>query len=220
MGQPPKTNWDSYYCTPYRLSGLTRYFTNRLLTGSIRRCLSTQQTIKIVELGGGGSAFYAGLRDKFNPRHYVVVDNNQAGLDKLAEVAAKDERLLLINHDITKPAPTNAIRGEVVFSVGLIEHFPAELTHRAIAAHFDWAVPNGLVIITYPTPTWLYRSSRWISERMGWWIFHDETPLKMSTVASLIGNQGKIVQHYINWFTPFSQAIIVVRASSDSPNHI
>ena len=209
MSSPRSTDWDSYYHSPYRLSGITRYFTNRILARSIRRNLSSPSSI--VELGGGGSAFHIWLQHQFNPDRYVIVDNNQAGLDKLRSAAELDKSLVLINHDIVQPVPVGSPVGEVVFSVGLIEHFPANLTERAIAVHFDWATPNGLIIITYPTPTWLYRLSRQISERMGWWIFHDEAPLKLDRVSQLLQSYGQILEHRINWFTPFTQAIVVVR---------
>jgi len=201
------TNWDSYYQTPYRFSWLTRYFTNRFLLSAINRNLLSSQPINIVELGGGGSAFYLWLKRQLNVQKYIVVDNNQAGLDKLVNVAG----LTLINHDITQPALTEATRGDVVFSVGLIEHFSADMTERAIEAHFDWATPNGLVVITYPTPTWLYRLSRKVSERMGWWIFSDETPIRLECVEQLLQPYGQVLEHRINWLTPFTQAIVVAR---------
>lgn len=215
MSQPPKTNWDSYYHTPYRFSWLTRHFTNRALAKSIRRHLSSQQPIRIIELGGGGSAFYEWLQDQFHPQQYIVVDNNQTGLEKLSHVAAMNGHLVLMNSDIMKPISEDIARGEVVFSVGLIEHFLPDVTERVLAAHFEWATPNGLVVIVYPTPTWLYRLSRLLSEKMGWWIFHDEIPLKLDRVEQLLRPYGQILEHRIHWFNPFTQAIVVAKRFRD-----
>jgi len=56
---------------------------------------------------------------------------------------------------------------DVVFSVGLVEHFDVVETHEAVLAHFDVLRPGGLAIITFPTPTLLYRTTRSLLEGVG-----------------------------------------------------
>jgi hypothetical protein len=213
MSQLSPTNWYIYYTRPRQLARvITRYFTNRLIASLLHRYLCCEHPITIVELGGGCSSFYQPLTKLLDYKNYVAVDNNQLGLDITASRVATDSRLVLINHDIIQPISDRSILGDLVFSVGLIEHFPVNLTERAIAAHFEWLAPRGLVVITYPIPTWLYLLSRRLYERMGWWIFPDETPLKLDRVEQLLRAYGQILEHRINWLTPFTQAVVVVRS--------
>ncbi len=65
-------------------------------------------------------------------------------------------------------------QADVVFSIGLIEHFDPAGTRQAIEAHFALLKPGGYAIISYPTPTWLYRAARTLTEAAGLWKFHDE----------------------------------------------
>jgi cyclopropane fatty-acyl-phospholipid synthase-like methyltransferase len=66
---------------------------------------------------------------------------------------------------------------DVVFSVGLIEHFTPEGTRDVARRHFSCVKDGGIVIITAPTPTWLYRMTRGAAEQIGVWQFPDERPL-------------------------------------------
>ena len=103
---------------------------------------------------------------------YIAVDYNRKGLDKLAE-RIKDESLRMIETDLlSQPLPEAS--GDLVMSFGLIEHFNSADTARMIKTHFDLLSDNGYCLITFPTPTVLYRIIRNISEIAGVWIFHDE----------------------------------------------
>jgi 2-polyprenyl-3-methyl-5-hydroxy-6-metoxy-1,4-benzoquinol methylase len=65
---------------------------------------------------------------------------------------------------------------DVVFSVGLIEHFDQSGTNAMIRAHFKALKPAGCAIISFPTPTWLYRAAPRLAETLGLWKFPDERP--------------------------------------------
>ena len=80
---------------------------------------------------------------------------------------------------------------DIVFSVGLIEHFDPAGTARVVAAHFDYLRPGGTAIITFPTPTWLYRVVRGLAEMTNNWIFHDERPLRLPEFERAVAGLGR-----------------------------
>ena len=100
---------------------------------------------------------------------------------------------------------------DIVFSVGLIEHFTAQELEAVVTAHFLPLRPGGICILSFPTPTWLYRTARWISESLGMWIFWDEQPLHQAKVITLIRQYGDLLHSHINWMAVFTQAFLVVR---------
>jgi SAM-dependent methyltransferase len=163
----------------------------------------------ITELGGANSCFWQAIDAAVHPRSYTAVDNNALGLGKLQERAANARGLVAVQADIfALPALQPA---DIVFSVGLVEHFSPERTRAAIDAHFKLARPGGLVVITFPTPTWLYRATRFMSERLGMWLFHDERPFWFSDVASAFEANGTVFQHRILWPIVLTQTLVIAR---------
>ena len=102
-------------------------------------------------------------------------------------------------------------RFDLVFSVGLIEHFDPAGTQRAIAAHFDLLRPGGIAIITFPTPTRLYRISRRIAESFGQWAFPDERPLAFPEVAQAASPYGPLLYRHLIWPIVFTQYLAAWR---------
>jgi hypothetical protein len=86
-----------------------------------------------------------------------------------------------------------------------------EDTKKAVAAHFRVLKAGGIAIISFPTPTLLYRISRFVAEALGLWMFHDERPLKKQEIVEAIGNHGTILHGEIIWPIFFTQMIIVAR---------
>jgi len=103
------------------------------------------------------------------------------------------------------------MEADLVFSVGLIEHFSVRDTAKAVKAHFDILKSNGIAIISFPTPTFLYRMARFAAERLGLWIFHDERPLKQSEVSGTGGQYGQLLDQRIIWPIFLTQAMLVFR---------
>lgn len=210
------TDWDNYYKAPYTTARLTRLYTQRVLIACIAAQLDEAVKPTIVELGGANSCFYERIKNKFHPGKYVVVDNNAIGLKMFSSMSAGNNAesvqadVLNMNSDV---------RADVVFSIGLIEHFSEEDTARAIEAHFKLTRPGGIVIIGFPTPTFLYRITRKISEWLRMWIFHDERPLAVVEVLSTVRRFGKVVHQSILWPLFLTQAIVVVKkqGSTDTP---
>ncbi len=141
-----------------------------------------------MELGGANSCFLKMLQKELKPLSYTIVDNNSTGLNASQQfVKSGDVRLVcadVLDHEFTgEPA-------DICYSVGLIEHFDENGTNKAIAAHFRAIKPGGIILITFPTPTWLYRQTRRIAESLGMWIFHDERPLSISEVRDRVKEKG------------------------------
>jgi SAM-dependent methyltransferase len=100
---------------------------------------------------------------------------------------------------------------DVVFSVGLIEHFDRPRTQRAVRAHFDFLKPGGIAVISFPTPTPLYRLARRVAEQAGAWMFDDERPLGLDEVAAAASPCGKLLLRRILWPIVFTQLLTVWR---------
>jgi len=209
------TDWDAYYDQPYKTAHYSRRITLNLLVRIIRKYGNSKyKAIRIAELGGANSCFYNGIVNAIEPKQYYVIDNCELGHLKMTERVDNKECLVLIQKDVRKLQSECLV--DLTFSVGLIEHFSIEDTKKAIDGHFAILNPGGVAILAFPTPTWLYRISRLISESLGMWIFHDERPLRLEEVAPTIEQHGNIIFTKINWPIFFTQLIIVARKKGNS----
>lgn len=208
-----QTDWDAYYRRPYRTAAYSRKITTRVLLDVIRRFAPHGgRGLRIAELGGGGSCFYEAIRDVFSPREYHVIDNNRVGLEVLKARFAADEGL--VYHERSVFDPTVGPGVDVAFSVGLIEHFPPEDTRRAVEAHFRLVEEGGVVILSFPTPTLLYRLSRFAAEMVGLWIFHDERPLQPEEVLEAAGGGTELLYRKTIWPIFLTQCVLVLRKNT------
>ena len=164
--------------------------------------------IKIAELGGANSCFYEAINNELKPEKYLIVDNNQMGLDKTTERLKNATNIELEFADILKTEEKTE-KFDIVFSVGLIEHFTPEQTMKCIASHFCYLKNGGICVITFPTPTWLYKITRKCAELLGLWIFYDERPLKMSEVLNELNKHSEIKHSSITWSIFLTQGVIV-----------
>lgn len=203
-----KTNWTEYYDRVPGYTQRTRKISSRKIIALLKE-YQNKSDLKICELGGGNSFIAEDLFRSFKIKQYHIVDSNQAGI-RLLEKVKLDYPLTSENSDVLLPY-IGSDKYDVVFSVGLIEHFDKEGTGKAIKAHFDRAKSQGLVLITYPTPTILYRIIRGLAELLGLWKFPDERPLKLKEVASHISQYGQILTTKINWSIGLTQEYIIVR---------
>lgn len=206
------TDWDAYYKKPAKSASLTRSITGAHLLSLLKRHHG-ESPPTVVELGGANSCFFKMLQKKLHPLSYTIVDNNPAGL-LATEQLVKDGAVRLICANILDHEFTGEL-ADICYSVGLIEHFDVDGTNKAIEAHFRATKSGGIVLITFPTPTWLYRLTRTIIESLGLWIFHDERPLSIREVRDQVKKRGTILHESINWWIFLTQAIIVVRASNN-----
>ncbi len=204
--QGEATDWTNYYESVPPTAKLTRKYSGGALVRMLRAA-GVGQGAHFVEIGGANSCFYDRLTAEFRPSRYEVIDTNRHGLDLLrrrasSEVELRQESVLELKEDP---------RADVVFSAGLVEHFDREGTRRAIEAHFDQAKPGGTVLVTFPTPTLLYRISRKLLEIFGLWKFPDERPLLREEVRQVAEDQGVLVEERILWPLILTQGVLVAR---------
>jgi len=147
------------------------------------------------------------LLKKFKPTKYTVIDNNENGLQKLRN------RAPVVNNIYGNVLDLDNLdmKADLVYSVGLIEHFKPEDLDKVIANHFKLVESGGLVIITFPTPTFLYRMTRKVAEMLNMWIFHDETPLKFKEVESCFQKYGQIIEKKIIWPIFLTQYFVMIK---------
>ena len=142
-----------------------------------------------------------------------MVDTNAYGLSLLEQRAGSDGRIRLHEKSVLGLAMEE--KADIVFSVGLIEHFDAPRTRQAALSHFDVLRPGGTAIITFPTPTLLYRITRGLAEMFGMWQFPDERPLKKAEVLAAVSERGDVVMTKILWPLILTQGIVVVRKHAE-----
>ena len=175
-----------------------------------------RQPLAVLELGGGNSCFLDGLMQQFTMAPYVVLDNSPEGMRLARERFAPTygERVGYINDDVFAADPDR--RFDVVFSVGLIEHFDDHAMQKLIGLHRRWAAPDGLVLIAVPTPTIFYRIFRTGAEILGLWKFPDEHPVPRARLAALMRDEGlDVIFERTLWSQVLTQAIVAARPAPE-----
>jgi glycosyltransferase involved in cell wall biosynthesis len=206
--RPLATDWDQYYTSVPFTARLTRKYTTRVLISSMQRF--SPATARIIEIGGANSCFLDKIFQQVQPRQYHVIDSNQYGLD-LLEHRATHEGVVTTRMDVLDVRSGVVPAADLVFSIGLVEHFDPAGTRQAINAHFELLKPGGCAIISFPTPTWLYRAARSVCETLGLWKFPDERPLHREEVLTAALKYGEVLFEKTLWPLVFTQRMIVVR---------
>lgn len=205
------TDWDLYYRHVPKYTSFARTLSQRKLI-RLLQTLSPGSRLTICELGGANSCFVQEICRSLPVQHYHVVDLNALGLKLLN---GKNVPCALTSElaDVTNAAPDGQ-PFDIVFSVGLIEHFDQAGTARAIRAHFDRCRAGGVVLITFPTPTALYRILRAAAETAGIWKFPDERPLHFDEVLRVCSGRGALVHRSVNWLIGLTQGYVAFRKAS------
>lgn len=208
--RPAQTDWDAYYRHVPVTARLTRRYTTNVLTMLMRGMSKPDSSAQpvVVEFGGANSCFFESLQRAVNPANYYVIDTNEYGLQLLRERAAPGA-VHLLNESVLDVR--TRLQADVVFSVGLIEHFAPADTRRAVLSHFALLRPGGHAILTFPTPTLLYRMTRTLLELGGLWKFPDERPLHRDEVVAAIGESGEVIHERILWPLILTQRLLVIR---------
>ena len=196
------TDWDRYYRSPTPVAHWTRRYTAAMLVKSLSKFGGQIDTL--IEIGGANSCFLERIRQDLAPREYHVIDTNAYGLSLLGGRGVKTHR-----QDCRAPALD--LQADAVFSVGLVEHFDPENTRQAIASHFALLKPGGCAIISFPTPTWLYRAARALTEAAGAWKFPDERPLDRAEVVAAASPFATVEFEKLLWPIVFTQRLMVFR---------
>ncbi|HTT62063.1 MAG TPA: class I SAM-dependent methyltransferase [Bryobacteraceae bacterium] len=209
---PRTTDWDRYYASVPVTARLTRRYSTSVLLKAIARHAHTCQSdgrLSIVEIGGANSCFLDAILSRMPCRSYDVVDTNAYGLALLSRRVGGRPAVRLHKHSILDdPLPMAA---DLVFSVGLVEHFAPGETRTAVLAHFGYLRPGGTLILTFPAPTLLYRATRGFLEALGLWRFPDERALEPQEVLDAVRERGDVSAEKMLWPHMLTQYMIVAR---------
>lgn len=211
------TDWSTYYSSVSPTARLTRRYTTRTLVDALSSHHFLNPGSRILEFGGANSCFLDGIAGRFRPSEYHVADTNQYGLDLLKTRKVEDCSLVLHNCDVLAPGAPFPSEFDLVFSVGLVEHFDIADTAAAVRNHFHCARPGGLILISFPCPTLLYRLTRGFLELTHLWRFPDERPLQPAEVLQTIDACGEVVFQKTLWPIFLTQHMILARVANSSP---
>jgi hypothetical protein len=205
------TNWDAYYQRPAATARLTRPYTERWLIRTMAQL--SMRPLDVIEFGGANSFCCLGIIKALPVRRYDVADFNSGGLrlfmQKMRGAEITHQAMMA---DLLSETP-GLEKADVVFSVGLVEHFSPEGSRIVAARHFELVRPGGLVIITAPTPTFPYRFTRGWAERFGLWAFPDERPMAYEEVEGLGAGRGRVVTAQTLWPLILTQRAVAWRVS-------
>lgn len=193
-----KTDWNSYYEQAFWASHFTRKYTTKVIINMMLRHTKNISNPSIVEFGGGNSCFYDAIESTIPFTSYTVVDTNPTGIEQFQARTSHENRTHTMTADVLE-SPCTDNSTDIVYSAGLIEHFDEAGTFNAIRSHFSCAKPGGLVLMTFPTPTWLYRMTRATAERLDCWAFPDERPLLKDEVTDAISQFGTVLEAKTLW---------------------
>ncbi len=213
---PEVTDWSSYYRSVQPTARLTRRYTTREIKKALALHRLPAPGARILEFGGANSCFLDAIVKQFHPSAYAVADTNEYGLSLLQGRAVNGCALSLHRDDVLAPASVAALRFDLVFSVGLIEHFDPPNTALAVRNHFRMVRPRGLVLLTFPCPTLLYRSTRAVLEKTRLWRFPDERALQPAEVLNAIQGYGDVLFQKTLWPLMLTQHLVLVRARNES----
>ena len=186
MAVPGATDWDDYYRRPGTGTCLSSFWVGRRLLDTMRYALGAAGVLQAPVRGR------IRRRQQLLPSQYPrepagaplhntstpIPSGSCWGVQRWAGHTVVEAR----EGDVLAELPED-LRADLVFSVGLIEHFDAAGTARALHTHLQATRPGGVCLLSYPTPTLLYRVARRIAELTGQWRFHDERPLRLEEIT-------------------------------------
>jgi hypothetical protein len=204
-----KTDWDRYYLKDIPLiTKIARAMNGKAILRAYKAIDLIRSEISICELGGANSCFAQQMCEKIPVNRYHIVDSNEIGLS-LVNCSYPGTQVTVELSDVLLPYSNNE-HFDLVYSVGLIEHFQSTDIKTAVHAHFARCKRNGYVLITFPTPTWLYKLCRTCLTMAGKWDFHDEIPIEMNKARNLIQQFGVIRYESITWSIGLTQGLLLV----------
>jgi putative flippase GtrA len=207
---PQATDWDSYYRSTFPAARWTRQYTTRALQRVLSSFADAKRPVSIIEFGGANSCFARALIEAVPTASYYAADLNRYGLSMLNGRTDLPDSIIPVHADVLNPA-ADLPQADIVMSVGLIEHFSPASTRKAIENHFRFCKTDGLVILSYPTPTLLYRTARWLAESVRAWKFPDERPLQRPEVHRVASEYGTLLEDRILWPLIFTQRLMAFR---------
>lgn len=214
MGDNDKpTDWKEYYQNRTVVSKCSAWLCAKTLFALFRanRLCGTAEVQKIIELGGGNSALYKYIRKFFPNARIVLIDKEAFNESSFCKQSSTDVYLECKVEDILTQRPENSGSADLVFSIGLIEHFSSKERAIMIKRHFEHCRPGGIVLISFPTPTFAYRVVRCLMEKLNLWLFHDERPLQTWEVASEMERYGTKIDEKQDFRMGLTQKILLYK---------
>ena len=210
-----KTDWNEYHRRPFPASRLTHRVMAKELTKYVESHLDGRKNPSVLGIGGGNSCFLPSLLERFPIRRYTIIDNCQLGID-LAEQrygSVYGERVVAIAANIfDQPA---CGKFDLVYSVGLLEHFETPQIRKLIQIHSSYLKRDALLMISVPTPTVLYRVTRFFAEFCGKWKFPDEVPVRKQELLRLLEDCGlRVLRSKIVWGQILTQLLVACVAAN------
>ena len=199
------TDWDAYYQRPAAPTKITRKISEKKILGLLADRLPSAS---VCECGGANSCFIDAFLARGDVLRYHVIDYNEFGVSLLAARFTGSPTVSWEVGNLLEYKATEQF--DLVYSVGLIEHFDQEGTSACVKAHFDLCRPGGVVLMTFPTPTALYRGIRGVAEVTGKWAFHDERPLSFAEVRAAAHEcKSDELHSSINWAIGLTQGYLL-----------
>ena len=212
MPDTPATDWTRYYEKPFVTAHVTRRITAHRIAKMVLAAGGFPERYgRIIELGGGNSSFCDTFMDRLYVQFYTVVDSNPRGTLLFWMKHPDSFNYPIVCADILTLDTASVAHADLVFSVGLVEHFSEEQTKIAIRRHFELAKPGGLVLITFPVPTFSYRIIRCAAEKLGIWRFPDERPIQLEDAVRLCAEYGEVIAKRLNRAILLTQGIVLAR---------
>jgi len=201
------TDWTRYYRSVPFTARFTRKYTTAVLVSALRELRGPGGVI--IELGGANSCFLDRIMAEIRPSAYHVIDSNAYGLEILSSRPDKPPQVCVHRGDVLKV--DLPVRADAVFSVGLIEHFDPAGTRKAVLKHLELLRPGGYAIVSFPTPTAVYRAARAVTELAGLWNFPDERPISRREVLESVEPFAEVVTEKTLWPLVYTQHLMVMR---------
>ncbi len=154
LGTPTQTltnseHWDDYWRAVKLPAEVTRgaQTSTDAILDVIDRFVASDAPLSVLEVGGAPGGYLVHVWREFG-HHVCVLDNSPVGI----ELARRNFALLGIPGQVlpgdlfapTRPTP----QFDVVFSLGLIEHF--DDTGSVVAAHLEYLKPGGTLVVGCP----------------------------------------------------------------------
>lgn len=139
-----ETDWTEYYKKPKsRWSTFTQKFTLEYLINRMRE-IGVNGNWEICECGGGNSCFAQDLIDEFRIGTYDIIDKCELGVEKARNKLINSKSYCL---DLTEKIESDLYgRYDLVYSIGLIEHFDDDNRRKVIENHFALCKRGGLCL--------------------------------------------------------------------------
>lgn len=212
MNKQVVTDWTSYYSEKKSIwSAYTQKSTFEIIKKTVHTYFDKNESIKVIELGGGNSCFVAKLVNTCNIERYDILENNDLASNLFEELELNIEHCSIRKDILVADEECEHGRYDFCFSVGLIEHFEDNQIKNAIDRHFEYVDKGGIVLITFPTPTIKYRLIRKIMEVIKKWQFWDETPLKFDDVKDVLTKRADILYKFINRRLFLTQYVVILK---------